>query len=768
MEPFSAISTALPPSTRVFAFRGTEALSTLYGFEIVLFIEEPSFDMAAAIGADATFSINRVEGGLPVLFHGIFASFETIGDLLHGALYRAVLVPRLHKLTLTHHSLVFVDKSMPEILEQVLAGAGLEKEKDFVFKLSGRYLPFEHVCQYRESSFAFISRRMEREGVYYFFEQGATKERLVITDDASFHASLSPAPVRWTQVSGTGAKGGSGFRSFVCKHNAVPGRVHVRDYDYLKPALEVCGEHPASGWEQAICLHAENAVTPEDSRRLARLRAEELMTRQVVYRGTGRGAVFLRPGYTFSVEDHPRFDGEYLAIELEHRGKQGGLPEEAEELIGMEAEHRGHRGEDTLYRFDVVAIPAKVQYRPERRTKVPRIYGLEKAAVDGEADHQYAQIDEHGRYLVKIHFDESPLKNGKASTRIRMMQPHGGNPESFHFPLRKGTEVLLAFDGGDPDRPLIAGVVPNLHKPTLVTGQNYSKNILGTGGRNLFLMEDREEYQFMRLSSPIHNSFIHLGAPNDSHNKISFTGGNSLSCTGYDSESNVGGSRISVTGDLFYPQYLAPNYVSSNPKMGQTLIDMVEHAPDDTGGNPIILEARDVSAHQFANNDPAIVTEGDLTLNPLHMYMDPDTRLSYRKGSSLNYTLGDSVSKLQNDSISLVLGNSSSHTHGHTRQTVGNPPGGYLPHAPPGPGDPRTKSTVWGDTESTVNGNTSSHVTGSTRSLVEGGSLSITYPISISIGLSTFSYTFFSCAQNSYNIKNFGTEITAVIMKIIH
>jgi type VI secretion system secreted protein VgrG len=767
MEPFSAISRALPPSTRVFGFRGSEGLSSLYRFELYLFIEEATFDMAGAVGSDVALTFNGLGGRPPMPVHGMLASVETVGDLLHGALYRAVLVPRLHRLTLTHHSKVFVNQSMLEILQQVLEDEGFEKDKDFAFRLSARYAPFEHVCQYRESSFAFLSRRMEREGVYYFFEQGEGRERLVITDDRSFHTALSPESVRWVQVAGAGARGGSGLRQFVCKHTSIPGRVLVRDYDYLKPKLDVSGEAAASGWDQEIFLHAENAVTPEDSQRLARLRAEELLARQVVYRGTGRGAVFLRSGYTFHVEDHPRFDGDYLAIEVEHQGKQGGLPEGADELMGIEAAHQSH-ADDSIYRFDVVAIPAKVQFRPERRTPVPRIYGLEKAVVDGDADHHYAQIDDHGRYFVKIMFDESALKNGKASTRIRMMQPHAGNPESFHFPLRKGTEVLLAFDGGDPDRPLIAGVVPNLHKPTLVTGQNYTKNILATGGRNMFLIEDREEYQFMRLSSPIHNSFIHLGAPNDSHNKISFTGGNSLSVTGYDSESNVGGSRVSVTGDLFYKMYLAPNYVSSNPQIGQTLIDNVEHDPDDTGGNRIIAEARDVSAAKFANNNPSIVKEGDLTLSPLTMYFDPDTRTSYRPGSSLNYTLGDSVSKLQHDSVSLVLGNSSTHTHGHTRTTVGNPPGGYVPHPVPGPGDPRQRTTVWGDTESTTDGNTVSHVTGHTSSLVEGGSLNITYPVSISIFLSQFSFGVISSAQTLYTVKNYGTEITSVIQKIIH
>jgi type VI secretion system secreted protein VgrG len=686
-DPFSTISKALPPGTRVLAFRGTEALSTLYQFELYLLIEDPAFDMAAAVGADATLSLNR-EDALepPVLYHGILATLETVRDLQHGALYRAVLVPHLYRLTLTHHSRVFVDQGMPAILEAVLTSGGLAKERDFSFQLSARYAPYPHVCQYRESSFAFLARRMEREGVYYFFEQEDDHERVVITDHRSFHRPLAREAVRWVTVTGTGAKGGNGLRSFTCKHASIPGKVRVKDYDYLKPALDVSGEAKASGWDEEIFLHAENAATPEDSRRLAELRAEELLARRVVWKGVGRGAVFLRPGYTFTVEDHPRFDGDYLAVELEHFGKQGQLSEEVWEMLGQGAER--HDGDDTVYRFDVVAIPARVQYRPERRTPVPRIFGLERAVVDGERDDHYAQLDEHGRYLVKIHFDESALENGKASTRIRMMQPHAGNPESFHFPLRKGTEVFLSFDGGDPDRPFIAGVAPNLHKPTQVTSQNHTRNILNTGGQNRILIEDLDRFQFVRISSPVHNSFLHLGSPNDSHNRISFTGGNALSATGYDSETSVGLSRLTVIGDFFYKQYLDKSVIANASQGAFSGPDKLTATPEGTfdhdpgvDPDPLMEEARDISPSQFdnptvtASNPPAPVTEGDLNLTPAAMFRDPDGRSSYRVGSDLKYVLGDNVTKVEGDDLKAVFGDEKKHIH---QASISHVDGGQL------------------------------------------------------------------------------------------
>ena len=199
-----------------------------------------------------------------------------------------------------------------------------------------------------------------------------------------------------------------------------------------------------------ICVYGGRFFTPDDGKRLAKIRAEELLARQVVHRGTGT-AFYLRTGYFFTLEDHPRsdFNQDYLVTDVEHIGNQSISDPALRALAGIDT--------DKVYTVAVKAIPSKVQFRPESMTAWPRIYGSENGTICGPADSDYAQIDDQGRYNVKFKFDESDLKNGKASTFVRMMQPHGGNPEGFHFPLRKGTEVIFTFLGGDPDRPVICG-----------------------------------------------------------------------------------------------------------------------------------------------------------------------------------------------------------------------------------------------------------------------------------------------------------------------
>lgn len=437
------------------------------------------------------------------------------------ALLRAVLVPRLWRLTQTLHSRVFTQQSIPEIIASVLQGGGLASTA-FSLRLSGQYPPEEHVCQYRESDFDFLSRWMEREGLYYFFEQDDGGETLVIADDKAVHEPLAPSPVRFFALSGADATAGECLQTFVCRCRALPAGVRLQDYDYAKPTLDVSGRAPVSrAGLGEVSIHGARFFTPDAGQRLARLRAEEMLAREQVLTGSGT-ALYLRAGYTFELEDHPRsgFDAKYLAIEVEHHGNQTASTPETRRLTGLAG--------DEVYRVEVTAIPAAVQFRAEARTPWPRIYGTEHGVVDGEADSDYAQLDDQGCYVVRFAFDESDLGPGKASTRVRMMQPHGGGIEGWHFPLRKETEVLFTFLGGDPDRPVIAGVVPNAQTPSPVTKANQTRNVIQTGGRNRIEIEDKKGFERITLSTPYANGMIRMGSPNADHEMIIRTDANAL------------------------------------------------------------------------------------------------------------------------------------------------------------------------------------------------------------------------------------------------
>lgn len=509
-------SSVFPASTRVAAFRGREAISRPYEIEIFLLVQsEPGeeLDLADALGAKAKLVIDRSSDDVPpFVFTGILAHVELVHEIEGRSLVRAVMVPRLWELGLSKHSRVFTKMTVPDILKTVLEDNGITSD-DYEMRL-GSYEPEEHVCQYRESDLDFISRWMEREGIYYYFEHGDSGEKLILCDDSAYEEEELGKPVRYWPQMGEDRSARASFRSFRSVHATLPASVKLKDYDYLKPSLEVSGSAPvASNGTAEVSVFGARFFTPSEGDRLAKLRAEELLARQVVFHAVGT-RYHLRAGRTFELEDHPRgsFNTKYLVIEALHTGNQAKGLAQFRHLLDVPG--------DDVYLVELSAIPAKTQFRPESRTPWPRIYGYELAVVDGPADSEYAQVDAQGRYNVKIKFDESTLKDGNASTFLRMMQPHGGGIEGFHFPLRKGTEVLLSFLGGDPDRPVISGVVNNAHTPSPVTSGNHTKNVIQTGGRNRLEIEDLAGQQRITLSTPHANTYLRMGHANADHEMI--------------------------------------------------------------------------------------------------------------------------------------------------------------------------------------------------------------------------------------------------------
>jgi len=502
-EIFTFLSTAFPPTAQVTAFKGREAISRTYEFDIALKLTGLDVDVAAAVGARGTLTIDRGLGAPPYVFHGVLSSVELVNDYGSYGLYVARLVPTYWQLTLTRHSRIFTDASVPDIIEALLKEGGLGAN-DYRVALWNDYPKLEHVCQYRESNHDFIARLAEREGIYFYFEQSEEREVLVFTDTRAAHKMLAPKPVRYYPAPVGDVSAGESLRSFRCRSNALPGRVQVRDYNYLKPSLEVKGSADLSG-KGDIVLYGENVKTPGESERYASIRAEEIAARQTVYTGTGP-QFYLRPGYVFVLEEHPRiaFNNEYLTIEIDHLGNQSASAEDLEMLFGVDPFKE-------TYLATVHAIPHATQFRAERRTPWPRIDGVVDGVVDGVAASPYAQIDGHGRYKVNIFFDEGDAIDGSRSTWVRMLQPHSGTVEGHHFPLRKGTEVHVVFLGGDPDRPVIVGAAHNAETPSVVTQSNYTKNVIRTGSNNFIEMEDLLGSTHVHVFAPKFNSSLHLG-----------------------------------------------------------------------------------------------------------------------------------------------------------------------------------------------------------------------------------------------------------------
>ncbi|NDV23346.1 type VI secretion system Vgr family protein [Desulfovibrio sp. JC022] len=495
----------------VVRFKGAEGLSSIYRFSIMLISDKNDLDIGSILQNPAEFTIKRDDGDIP--FKGMLSSFEQMHQVGKMCFYRAELVPKLWWATLTHCNQIFLNENAQGFLGDVLKKAGLKEGLSFDFKLQGSYPSWEYICQYDESHFNFVSRWMERDGMYYYFEQTDQGEKMVITDTHISHSpmkegtSLTYSPP--SNLDHTHRE--EIVKNFMLKQQPLPKKVLLKDYNYRKPSLEMKAEAMVSQQGMGeIYLYGEHFKTPGEGNTLAQIRAQEFLCREKVFHGVST-VPYIRTGYIFELKDHYRqdFNQRYLTTEVVHEGSQ-----EAYLVSGLGLNLA--EDEDRLYyRNSFTCIPANTQFRAERKAVKPKFSGTLNAKIDASGSGQYAELDGDGRYKVIMPFDESGRSGGKATTWLRMAQPYGGSNHGMHFPLHKGTEVLITYIDGDPDRPLIQAAAPNPENPSLVKDSNQTMCQITTGGQNRIHMEDKEGGQRILMHSPKSDTWIRMGTPND-------------------------------------------------------------------------------------------------------------------------------------------------------------------------------------------------------------------------------------------------------------
>jgi type VI secretion system secreted protein VgrG len=486
---------------------GHEEISSPYRFDLELASRQADVPLEELLRRPARIELRVPIRGGPrgrtrnVAVHGVLSQFEQLDRRNDWVRYRAVLVPKLWFLTRTVQNRVFLDRDLKgivsDVLEAEVAGRRRFTAEDFEFRASGAHPAREHVVQYQESDFDFVSRRLEHEGVFYFFQQKDEGAKVIFADDRGSFSPLAGearVPYRPAVEGAGGAPGAEGtlgeevVRTFVCREQRVAARVFVKDYNYRTPAVPLEATEDVDEKEEGeVYRYGEHFKDEAEGKAIARLRAQEIKCRKRVFSGTSDCRSF-RAGQTFTLAEHYRsdFNGDYLLVSVTHRARQpmgaGGLSSAT-----------------LTYENEFTCIPAAASFRPERRTPVPRIPGFVHALVDAAGDGQYAEVDDDGRYKVKLLLDRSDRADGKASRPVRMAQPYGGADMGFHFPLHKKTEVLLGHALGDPDRPLILSAAPNPETASLVTAPNHTQCKLKSGGNNELRFEDLDGSEHVHL-----------------------------------------------------------------------------------------------------------------------------------------------------------------------------------------------------------------------------------------------------------------------------
>lgn len=509
---FSFVSNALSKDTfAVASFQGQEGLSQLYSFEILLVCKEDSLDLETVLATPARLSIKTGQGEIP--YHGILESLEQRQKVNEYTFYHALLRPKLWWLTLTEHNQIFLNKTLPQFLEAVLKDGGLSKDIDFELKLSKDYPEWEYICQYNESHFKFISHWLERCGIYYYFDQTQDTDKVIFTDTSMAHMPMPQGRTfSYYQPSGLEVTHREEIiNSFICSQRCLPKSVKLKDYNYEHPDMSLEAEAELSSKGRGILyIYEEHFKTLAEGKELAKIRAEEQLCRQRLFMGEST-VPFIRPGHTFELTRHYREDlnDSYLSIQVSHEGNQEAF---LRSRLGLSV---NSTRESVSYRNSFTAIPASTQFRPERVTEKSRFHGTINAKIDAAGSGTYAELDEQGRYKVILPFDLSGRDKGKASCRLRMATPYAGTNYGMHCPLHKGTEVLLTFIDGDPDRPIIQSAVFNPETPNVVTDKNQTQVRLVSGGGNVMHMEDEADKKRILMHSPTAGSFIRIGYRND-------------------------------------------------------------------------------------------------------------------------------------------------------------------------------------------------------------------------------------------------------------
>ncbi len=495
---------------RVTSFDGTEGLSELFEFSVELSSDAADLDLEAQLGQNCLLQIRGAgDAAQPALrnVHGIAYRIERTGGGSRLTHYRISIVPQHWYLTKRHASRIFQkhnceDMSVPGIVRKVLLEAGLP-EDSFRFVLSAGHEPRDYVVQYRESDFAFISRLMEEEGIYYFFEHSHAGHCMVIGNgDAACKVDPAAPKAAFREATGLAADSPHVF-DLQERREIQTGAVSLDDFDFKRPPTELRAEAAAKRFSTLKTADFPgNYVDHRIGQRFAQIRLEEQQTgaHTLELRATVRT---FKPGFRFALLEHPddRLNGEYLVTRVHHRGQQS-QSAEAEALFAPQQQYVAHAG----------VLPSKIQFRPARKTPRPFVRGSQTAIVVGpEAEEIYT--DTYGRVKVQFHWDQQGGYDENSSCWIRVSQGLAGGSYGVMFLPRVGQEVIVDFLEGDPDRPIITGrVYNNDHMPPYALPQDKAISTIrtcstkGAGGGNEIRFDDtkKSEQLFLHAQNALH------------------------------------------------------------------------------------------------------------------------------------------------------------------------------------------------------------------------------------------------------------------------
>ncbi len=462
-------------------FKGTEAISRLFSYHLDLIAganEKVAF--ADLLGESISVGLELPDGSqrhFSGMVKRIVEGGRATGEVeMIGTSYQMELVPKVWLLTRRVQSRIFQQKAVPDILQEVFAGMDVD------FQLQGTYEPRNFCVQYRESDLDFASRLMEEEGIYYFFEhRSGGVHKMILADSPTSHPEMpSESFIEFDEMEGGGREAGR-IVAWERRQELRSGKMTLRDHNFelpqnnLEATVPIMGRVTAGVMQHDLTVGEADAnevydypggyakrfdgVDPgggdragdlqkifDDNARTARIRMQQEEADSVVVNGKS-ACRQLVPGYKFTLVKHRNANGAYVLTSVTHTASLGEI---------------GRSGSDSEfdYKNEFTCIPHTLPFRPARRTPRPRVDGCQTATVVGPEGEEIF-TDKYGRVKVQFHWDREGNKDAQSSCWLRVGTPWAGKQWGMvHIP-RIGHEVIVDFLEGDPDRPIITGMVYN-------------------------------------------------------------------------------------------------------------------------------------------------------------------------------------------------------------------------------------------------------------------------------------------------------------------
>lgn len=437
---------------------------------------------------------------------GIVTSFSLISTSADESLYEIKLEHKLALLSRRKRSAIYLNTNVPKLVTQILnehAFADYEIDFDTLVCI---YPNREMIVQWEESDLAFISRILSEVGIWFrIANHHDVPHIMVLIFSDSQCQYIFEQKIMHSSHAGLTSNDYS-IDKLVSTHNVVSAGVKAKNFDY-RLANSLILHADANGAEQTSTTYgmdyryADNHHQPgsefghvqpgESSGFYARLHHEIILNHQSVLSGETTSPL-ITPGMVLNIDGTvpDAFTPGFVVTAMRVTGRR-----------------------DAALQSQLSGIPyrERVCFRPQPLPR-PRIAGTVPAIVSSSIDNdKYAHIDAQGRYWVKFEFDLDLQVKGYESMPVRLARIYAGDTYGHHFPLVQGTEVAIAFEGGDPERPFIAHALHHAPKPDLVTSRNNTRNVIRTAGLNKLRMEDKRGQEHVKLSTEYVKTQLNMG-----------------------------------------------------------------------------------------------------------------------------------------------------------------------------------------------------------------------------------------------------------------